>query len=90
MAGGIEIGQVVNVRGELAAIDAVKLADEGAEIGARRPDLFARRIDFGAIAGGEHDRLVGRAAGRPAPAAPPPRVPGSRPAHAGRRARCGD
>ena len=63
MTGGVEIDQVVNMRGELAAIDAVKLADEGAEIGARRPDVFARRIDFGAIAGGEHDRLVGRAPG---------------------------
>jgi hypothetical protein len=60
MPDGVAVRELVEVRGECRAVDAVKVGDELDELGARLIDLIGRRVELGSIAGGQHDRFAAR------------------------------
>ena len=62
MPRGVEVRHVVDVRRDLAVIDAVELADEAHQVGPRRRHVVARDVELGAVARREHHRLARRSA----------------------------
>ena len=60
----LQVSEVVNVRCNGRAIDAVEVADEAHQIGPCGTELVARDVHLGAVAGREHGGLAGRSARR--------------------------
>ena len=62
MARDVEVGDVVDVRRDVARRDAVEVADEAHQILARRGRLVAGDVELGAVAGRDDDRFARRSA----------------------------
>src|SRR5207244_1546404 len=64
MTDHVEVREVVHMSRHGRAVDLVELADEFHEIGSRTVDVVAGGVEFGAVAGRQHDRFASRAAAR--------------------------
>ena len=62
VAGGFEVGHLVDVRLDRRDVHAVKRAHERDQLGSRRLDIVAGDVELRAIAGREHRHLAGRGA----------------------------
>ena len=63
----LEVRKVVDVFRESGSIDAVKVAEEGRQVGARGVGVLAGDVQLGPVAGGDHRYFAGRTAGRERP-----------------------